>query len=374
MNDKDFTSADALIEGWRRARKASGWKAKTQAFGLHLLPNLRALQKDLRDGTYRPEKEAVFRTCERGVVRDVHAPTVRDTVPQQAYVQAVLLPALTPYLIHDNGASLKGKGVSFTRRRFEQHLAWHIRRHGREGYALLIDFRHYFASIQHDKLLAEIERHIKDARARAMLRTLIPPGEAGLGLGSVVSQIAGIYFPTRVDTLCKTVRGVHCYDAYMDDRIVLHPSKAYLRELLGEIRETAAGLGLSLHPRKTQIIKLTKGVTFLKTRYLITRSGHIVRRLPRETITRERRKLKKLATLAAAGVINIEDIEMQYASWRGDKLRCDAHYTIKRMDKLEKELITWLKQHKTNGCRSGRKSACSARSSQAPRRTSATGK
>ena len=165
-----------------------------------------------------------------------------------------------------------------------------------------------------------------------------------MGIGSVVSQIAGIYLPTPIDTWCKTVRGVHCYDAYMDDRIIIHPSKEFLQNLLDEIKIIAKDIGVFVHAKKTQIIKLSHGFTFLKTKYLLTETGKIIRRIPRDVVVRERRKLKKLARFMWAGEMSLTAFTEQYKSWRGDKRKYNAYRTLRNMDNLFKELILWQKK------------------------------
>lgn len=172
-----------------------------------------------------------------------------------------------------------------------------------------------------------------------------------LGIGSPLSQIAGIFFPTRIDTYCKTVRQLHCYDAYMDDRIILHPDKEYLKRLRGDIEHIAGEMGLFVHPKKTQIIKISHGITFLKTKYLLTDTGRIVRRIPHDTITTERRKLKALARLVAAGKMDYAAFTRQYLSWRGDKEWYNAHRTVRNMDNLYRRLKAWLKQQKKQQAR-----------------------
>lgn len=162
-----------------------------------------------------------------------------------------------------------------------------------------------------------------------------------MGIGSVVSQIAGIYLPTPIDTWCKTVRGVHCYDAYMDDRIIIHPSKEFLHALLEEIKVIAKDIGVFIHGKKTQIVKLSHGFTFLKTKYILTDTGRIIRRIPRDVVVRERRKLKKLARFVAAGEMSPKAFTEQYRSWRGDKRKYNAYRTLRNMDLLYKELIVW---------------------------------
>ena len=377
----DFTDANRLIGGYHRARKCSGWKESCQKYGLSLLKNVRQLQKELRDGTYEQGQGSVFRLNENGHIRLVKALTVKDTVMQHSLCDNVLVPELSRHLIHDNGASLEGKGISFTRKRFEQHLRWHYRRYGTNGYILKIDFRKYFDNIQHDILSAQarpcIERFLfvvdtlgKILKANEVdisftdepdyidqvfnsleYQKIDPARLTGqqymaksMGIGAPTAQIAGIFLPTPIDTWCKTVRRVHCYDAYMDDRIIVHPDKEYLKELLAEIKEIAARLGIHINERKTQIVKLSHGFTFLKTKYVLTETGKIIRRIPRDVVVRQRRKMKRLARFVINGEMSFEAFRDQYKGWRGDKGRYHARRTLNNMDNLYRRLETWIRK------------------------------
>lgn len=387
MSYIDFVSDyNALIAAYARVHRVSGWKCSAQKAGINLLKEVQQLSEEIESTSYRPGSGVTFKMCERGNLRLVRALNVRDTIAQQALCQSLLIPVLERYMIYDNGASLKGKGISFTRRRFEEHLLWHYRRYGTDGYALKLDFRKYFDNIEHEKLLKAIIKKIPDERLKVVLQHILESNRPdvsydprsideimqepfnslehekiplerltgqkflpkSLGIGSPLSQIAGIFFPTRIDTYCKTVRRLHCYDAYMDDRIILHPDKEYLKELRKDIERIARDMGLFVHPKKTQIIKISHGVTFLKTKYLLTETGHIVRRIPHDTLTRQRRKMKRLALLVAAGDLSYSKFTEQYSSWRGDKDRYDAYVSIRQMDDLYRRLKQWIQyQRKT---------------------------
>ncbi len=400
----DFvTDYNALYESYLRIRSVSGWKDSVQKIGINLLPELHKLREQILAG-YVPDEQTTFTICERGHLRLVRALKQEDMMIQHTLCQSVLIPILSRYLIHDNGASLTGKGIAFTRRRFEQHLSWHYRRYGREGYVLKIDFKKYFDNIDHAKLLRAMAEKIPDKALIEMIRSILASNcpdvsydtrsidelmdvpfssldhakiphvqltkqkylPKSLGIGSPLSQIAGIFYPTRIDNYCKTVKGLHCYDAYMDDRIIIHPDKQYLRDLLSEIDAVAREMGLFIHPHKTQIVKLSHGVTFLKTKYSLTETGHIVRRIPRETVVRERRKLKALARMAADGKFTLEKFDQQYQSWRGDRKRYDAHWMLTNMDNLYRRLRQWLLQQKKSEKQSSgsskRPSTCGATS------------
>lgn len=57
------------------------------------------------------------------------------------------------------------------------------------------------------------------------------------------------------------------YERYMDDGLIISRSKEKLRECLAALRRLCAEHGIKLNEKKTQIIKLTRGFTFLKVRF-----------------------------------------------------------------------------------------------------------
>ncbi len=125
---------------------------------------------------------------------------------------------------------------------------------------------------------------------------------------------------------------MHCYDVYMDDRIIIHPDKQFLKDLLRGITTIAKTLGIHINPKKTQIVKLSHGFTWLKTRYILTTTGKIIKKIPKDVVKRERRKLRKMGEMVKAGEMNEADYINQYQSWRGDKRKYNAHDTLISMD------------------------------------------
>lgn len=377
-----MSTADNLIGGYHKTAKASGWKSSTQRHGLNLLKETYAMQQELRAGTWEEKLGKPFLLNERGHMRYIRPMLPRETVMQHSLCENVLLPALRPCLIHDNGASLEGKGISFTRRRLEQHLREYYRHHGTEGYALMVDFSKYFDNLPHEGLLKAFAKKIPDPDIISLVGKLLKPYEVdisytsdpdvekrlhnalehakidrslltgrrmmrkSLGIGASISQIAGIYYPTPIDTWCKTVKGCRYYDAYMDDRIIIHERKTFLKELLADIVRIAGELGIFINPRKTQIVKLSHGFTWLKVRYIITDSGKIIKRIPKSVIVRERRKLKKLAKMVVEGKVSLDAYRNQYKSWRGDKKGYNSYFTLRNMDNLFKEGLRWIMKTK----------------------------
>lgn len=381
-NMKNTLDADDYIRAAKRLEKSAGWKYQTQRFLLNRLSEIARLKEEGKRGKYEPQNGSEFIINDGGHRRLVKSLCPRDAVFQHALADEILTPELTKYLIYDNGAGLKGKGISFTRRRLEEHLRWHYRRYGTEGYILAIDFRKYFDNIRHDTAMEEIFRRIPDAKTIKAVEKIfdmykvdvsfskdpdiinkvynsleyqdIPDNlktgkrymRKSLGIGSPISQITGLLLPTAIDNYVKTVKQVHCYNVYMDDRIIIHPDKQFLKELLENIGVIAQELGIHINRKKTQIIKLSHGFTWLKTRYIITDSGKIIKKIPHDIVTAQRRKMKKMARMVVDGEIPLEYFENQYKSWAGGKKLYNAHRTMMNMESLYRRLLEWIAQKK----------------------------
>ena len=117
------------------------------------------------------------------------------------------------------------------------------------------------------------------------------------------------------------------------------------------IGRKCAELGIELNPRKTRVVKLTRGFTWLKKRIFYTETGCIVMKPCRDSITRERRKLKKMARMVADGVMTPEQVEQSYRSWRGGMKRLDAHRSVLAMDALYRSLFENLAEGGGAQCR-----------------------
>lgn len=336
-----LTDLNILHEAYLQCKKGVEWKESVQRYGMYELLNIAELSESLRNHTYRQKPFYEFDINERGKKRHIKSLHISDRVLQRALCDNILAPATKKYLIYDNGASVKGKGIEFTRKRLQAHLEKYYRRHGRNGYVLQIDFSKYFDNIDHKQVLRLFGKRINDAETMQLFTELVATfgGGKGVGIGSQISQIIGIYYPTEIDNYCKIVKGCKYYGRYMDDIYIIHPDKDFLKTLLKEIEEICGHLGIVINKKKTQIIKLSQGFTFLKIRYLITDTGKIIVIPCKVGITRERRKLRKLKRFALAGRITPKEIREQYKSWRGNLIKYNAYKSVRSTDALYKSLF-----------------------------------
>lgn len=164
-------------------------------------------------------------------------------------------------------------------------------------------------------------------------------GDKGLGLGSQVSQIAAIALPNRIDHYIKDVLGMKAYERYMDDGLIVHRSKAKLRECLGHLKRLCAELGIKLNEKKTQIVKLTRGFTFLKVRFRFGKNGAIVRRACNKGIKHMRDKLKIFRRWVDSGRMTLEDVNTSLTSWRGHMKKFHSYFAVQTVERKKCELF-----------------------------------
>lgn len=258
-----------------------------------------------------------------------------ERVVQKSFCTNIIYPTFTRSLIYDNGASQQGKGTQFATNRLTTHLRRHFRKYGREGGILLIDFSDYFGNVAHEPLFKIYRQIFTDPRVIALGMSFISAfGDKGLGLGSETSQINAVMLPNRADHYAKEVLRIRGYGRYMDDTYLLHHSIAYLEECLEKLRAIYSEYGIVINEKKTKIVDLKHGFTFLKTHFYITETGRIIKKPCRDSITRERRKLKRQAALVASGVLTFDEVRRSYASWRGSMSHRDAYRTVQSMDRL----------------------------------------
>lgn len=336
-----LTDLNNLYNSFMNCKKGVNWKASVQRYESNVLANIYQLQQYLITETYTQKPFFEFDITERGKKRHIKSMHISDRVLQRTLCDYVLNPVLFKSLIYDNGASVKGKGIEFSRNRLKVHLQKYYRKYGNTGYVLKIDFSKYFDSIPHDILIKKIAEKIDDEKVIKLTAYLIGTfeGDKGVGIGSQLSQTAGIFYPTELDTFCKTVKSCKFYGRYMDDTYIIHNDKQFLRELLRDYKLIADRLGIIINPKKTQIIKLEKGFVFLQMKYRLTESGKVLVIPVRKTITREQRKLKKLYKLYLQHKIKFDKIKEQYKSWRGNIIRFNSYKMVKSLDKLYKNLL-----------------------------------
>lgn len=338
--DNVFTF-DHLWESHKKCLRGVGWKTSVQKHRNRPITNVATLYIQLHNGTYKSKGFYLFTIVERGKLRHIKSVHISERVVQRCLCDYSLVPILSASMIYDNGACIKGKGIDFAKDRLNCHLQRYFREHkSNEGYALVIDYSSFFDRILHDKLKEIIRRYYSDERIIRLYEHFIDMfGEIGLGLGSQVSQISALRYPGALDQSVKSDLHVKYYARYSDDSYLIHESKDYLHFCKRKIEEFCAEYGIKLNPKKTQIVKLSRGIPFLKHRFVLLDTGEVLRLPNEESEKRMRGKIRVFARWLVEGIITFEAIENSNVSWASHLLKSNAHHKLRNMQKYYTEKI-----------------------------------
>ena len=211
-------------------------------------------------------------------------------------------------------------------------LADHYRQHGNEGYALIFDFSKYFDTAHHEPIFEQFRRSGIDGNLVRLSEYFISNfGDVGLGLGSQVSQIAALALPNKIDHFIKDVLRMKQYVRYMDDGCIIDRSKKRLENCLHHLRRLCAAHGIRLNEKKTQIIKLTRGFSFVKVRFRYGRTGKIVRKATYQGVRHMMQKLKIFRRWVDRGRMAAADVAASVTSWLGHMRRFHSYFAVQKV-------------------------------------------
>lgn len=378
-NDNKIADLNVLYDAFLASMKGSAWKEEPQKFEINFLSEIIKLKQELETREYKTMPGSEFTLNERGKIRHIHGGRMRDRVVRHALCDSVLDEALQPYLIYNNSASQKGKGVSFAREMFERdlHNYW-LKHRTNDGYVGFVDFSKFYDNIRHDRAKEMVSAKVDEfsgwlfgqivdtfqidvsymddeeyadcmnQRFDSVKYHESIPGELRTGqkfmaksvdIGDQVSQDIGIFYPARIDNYAKIVRGAKMYGRYMDDIYIIGETKEYIESVIHGIADQADKLGIYINHKKTRIVKLSKTFKYLQIKYRLSDSGKVIKRINPKSVTRERKKLKAYKRLFDRGKMMYGDIEQAYKSWMGDHARIMSKEQIKNMKQLYKQLF-----------------------------------
>ena len=253
---------------WRN-RGAPGVDGQTvPQFEAQEQAELAQLRQELRQQRYRrqPARRVWIPKAGTTEKRPLGIPAVRDRT-----VEAALKHVLEPIFEHDFAEQSygfrPGRGCGEAVQRVEQLLE-----EGR-AWCVDVDFKSYFDTIPHERLLGLIRQRIVDGQVMALLEQSLKAGvleelkgwqptEHGTPQGAVISPIlANLYFNPLDHQMAQCgwqmVR-------YADDLVVLCRTKEEAEQALRHLRQWSQEAGLTVHPTKTRIVNVqSEGFDFL---------------------------------------------------------------------------------------------------------------
>ncbi len=263
----DIISADNLLEAWREFRCDKKGKRDVQTFEYNLIENIGVLQAQLAMGLYRHGPYTHFRISDPKP-RDIHKACVRDRLVHHA-IYRILYPIFNATFVPDSYSCRLHKGTHRALGTFRRYAYKASKNHTKTLWVLKCDVRKFFASINHQILLAIIRQRITDERTASLLENIIESFHStasgiGLPLGNLTSQLLVNVYMNEFDQFAKHQLKAKYYIRYADDFLVLSTDREWLVQILPRIEMFLTDrLKLTLHPEKVSITTFSSGIDFL---------------------------------------------------------------------------------------------------------------
>jgi len=270
-------------------------------FEMNYESELFKLYDELKDGRYRIGPSACFISF-RPVKREIFAACFRDRIVHH-FIYNHVNPIFERLFISDSYSCRAGKGTSYGVRRLDHFIRSCSVNYSRECYVLKLDIKGYFMSMDRSLLFDKVEKVVRRYRERvavdadfllSLIRQVIfhdstkdcrmrgkredwaglPKSKSlffagankGLPIGNLTSQLFGNVYLNDFDHFIKCKLGCRYYGRYVDDIVIVHRDKEYLKAIIPVIRTYLRDeLFLELHPRKLYLQHISKGVPFLGT-------------------------------------------------------------------------------------------------------------
>ena len=250
--------------------------------------------------------------------------------------------------VNSNVAARLNKGSSYGIKLIKKYLN---QVKNKNFYILKFDIKKYFYSINHTILKKLVSNRIKDKDALNLIYQIIDSTNyindygyvkgKGIPIGNMTSQVFGIFYLNDLDHYIKEVLKIKYYCRYMDDGVLIHEDKNYLKYCLFKIKEFLIKYDLELN-HKTKIYSKKEGVTYLGFRFIVLNNKVIVK-VKNSTKLKFKKRIKKLYKLYKSNKIPFENYYQVFSSYKGHLGKGNCYNLIIRNQKFETIKGEWVR-------------------------------
>ena len=310
-------------------------KRKVYLFDIFKMENISYIKYMLENNLYIPSKYNIF------IVRDpkyriVMSLTIKDKIVNHYLARYILIPKLDKYLDNRIIATRTNMGSSYGIKLIKKYLEKYKKYD--KFYILKIDIKKYFYNIDHEVLkgllidkLTEEEYNLickiinstnssyvnesidkcslNELKKRSVNKEKINDlarykSGKGLSLGAMTSQFLSIYYLHSLIFFIVHKLGLTESILYMDDLIIFHQDKAYLKKCLEIIKNKLKDeYKLNINLKKTFIIDSNNSFSFLGYTFFVRNKKTIIK-VRKETISKVRKRVLENNYLYKNNLIN----------------------------------------------------------------------
>ena len=273
-----------------------------QAFIDNQEENMRRLEEMLQTHTYQFSTLRQFKVYEPKE-RIIDVPEFYpDRILERAATD-LIKPLIIESLVPNTYGSIKGRGLHGCALAIQEAI-----QDGKNGwYFIKIDAKKYYPSINHKRLKRLVRELVEDDALYQLMAAIIDAHKQGLAIGVYPSQYLANLYLSIVDWAMIEGYGFKHYFRYMDDIVILVPTKEEAQRALGIMKELFRMIHLTIKENE-RIAPITYGIDFCG--YVFYPTHTLLRKSIKE------RAQRKAAELDKAGVSD-EEWGRQMASYYG---------------------------------------------------------
>lgn len=298
---------EELFQAYYDCRSNKRNTANAIAFEMNYESKLFHLCEEINNGTYTPGRSIAF-VVEKPVKREIFAADFRDRIIHHLLINK-LNPLFEKQFIYDSYSCRVNKGTHFGIKRVTRFVRQCSQNYQQPCYILKLDIEGFFMHIDKNILFDRLQSFINEKYTQPdkelileLCRTVIfndptknccikgkktdwdnlphtkslfqSPVNCGLPIGNLTSQIFANFYLNSFDHYIKNNLTLKpspkehgqglMYGRYVDDFVIVHNDKEYLKSLIPNIQNfLLSTLKLTLHPRKIYLQSYENGVKFL---------------------------------------------------------------------------------------------------------------
>ena len=290
---------EELFTAYFECRKNKRNTTNALAFEIDYENSLVQLGEEINSGTYKIDRSIAF-IVDKPVKREIFAADFRDRVVHHLII-GKLNHLFEKQFIHDSYSCRVEKGTHFGIQRVDRFIRQCSANYTKDCYILKLDLQGFFMSINKNILFAKLEKFIKEKYQSTDKDLLIKlckqiilndptknciikgyksdwdnlpqtkslfhsKPNCGLPIGNLTSQVFANFYMDSFDHFVKHDLKIRYYGRYVDDFVIVHEDKEYLRNLITKLSEyLQSELQTTIHPKKIYFQHYSKGVKFLGT-------------------------------------------------------------------------------------------------------------
>lgn len=292
-----WIKADELFQAYFDCRSNKRRTANAMAFEVDYESKLIQLLEYINTGNYYPGKSIAF-IVNKPVKREIFAADFRDRIVHHLIINK-FNPLFEKDFIRDSFACRVGKGTHHGIKRVDTFIKKCSKNYSEDCFVLKLDIQAFFMNINRKLLFDKLHSYILDKyhlpdqkividlcrkiifyspvdnciikglksdweglpKSKSLFYT---PKVCGLPIGNLTSQVFANFYLNSFDHFIKHDLKVRYYGRYVDDFVIIHNDRDYLKSIIPKIKRFLSDeLFLTLHPDKIYLHHHSKGVKYL---------------------------------------------------------------------------------------------------------------